>query len=63
VEENAMTVKIELEYKYKPPKEVTVEVVSKLKGSTLLDKIDKAVRKTYADDPDWTRWSLKNISD
>jgi len=53
-------VTVQLCYDKKDSRQVDVEIKGSPKGERLMDAIDKAVAKSFADD-DWTRWNLINI--
>ena len=42
-------------------REVTFDTNFKSKGNALLNAIDRAVTKLYAEDKEWTGWDLRKI--
>lgn len=57
------TAKVELVYKDKEPRELTVSFRKYKSYEANMNAIDRAVEKAAADDKDWRRWNLKDIDD
>ena len=55
-----MKVKVQLVYPDKKT-DAEVEVADGKKGVALMNAIDKAVEKKYAEDKNWVRWNLVDV--
>lgn len=58
-----MKVILDLIYENKDPKRVEVEIKGEIITPAIMNKIDKAAEKAFADDKDWIRWNLIEIEE